>query len=528
MKEILQTALAGTARREAPSSDAPPDALVQELHEPETERALLLRAGAWSVYGQAGAVARPGRSLPNPAPPDDRPACNARAVQLVDELLTGQQEDLLLEALVRLKAEGLRLPPALLPAALSVRREEVRAAVLPVIGERGRWLSRFNSEWSWVDDLLPATGAAVADAEARWQEGTRTQRLALVRGLRGREPAAARALIESAWRQEKAEFRRELLETLATGLSSADEPFLETALDDRAPSVRTQAATLLTRIPGSALNGRMRERADALLAYEPTPVGSRLRALMRSVLPRESVGTLAVTLPPPPDTVAQRDGVLPKPPLGLGEGAWWLTQMLALVPPAHWEQRFGAAPDELIAAGKRSEWVAPLMEGWSRAAVLHGAAGWAAPLWTWWHALDPQNTYYTAVRQEMIGQLLEKLPQPDAEHLCERLLSRGQMPADEPWDAVMRALPRPWSPRLADRYLETLRSEIRKGWSQSFHEDSGWRSTLVHAARALPPEVLPRALDEWSDVEAYRGDWQMRRFVETVHLRYRIYKEIES
>ena len=40
-----------------------------------------------------------------------------------------------------------------------------------------------------------------------------------------------------------------------------DEPFLESALDDRSREVRQQAADLLTRLPDSRLALRMAERA---------------------------------------------------------------------------------------------------------------------------------------------------------------------------------------------------------------------------------------------------------------------------
>ena len=527
MREILETALAGTSRRRAAGGDAAPDALVLGLGMNETERELLLRAGAWAVYLAAGSVVQRAEAPPEPAAVDARPVCRA-AGRLVEELLPGQQTGLLIEALGRLDAAALRLPPEVLPAVLSVRQEAVRAALLPVLGERGRWLSRFNPEWTWVGERsLPLDSAVAADVGALWSEGTRSQRLVLLRRLRVTQPGDARALVESSWRQEKAEQRRDQLAALLLGLAAEDEPFLETALDDRAPSVRSEAAMLLARVPGSALARRMQERAEACLTYEPAVQKGGLRGLMRSVFSQgEGGGTLAVTLPPRPDAAAQRDGISAKPPLGLGEGAWWLSQTLALVPPAHWEERFGVKPEELIAAGERSEWSAPLIEGWSRAAILYGATTWAARLWLWWHTLDPGNTYYAPVRLDMLSGLLICLPQAVAEDLCVRLLAKRRLSSDEPWEAIMEGLPRPWSRAFAERYLETLDAEVKRTASQMYSQSTGWRATLEAAAHALPPELLPRAVEQWSNPESHRGDWQLGRFVETLQTRNRIYQEI--
>ena len=58
------------------------------------------------------------------------------------------------------------------------------------------------------------------------------------------------------------------LSVLADGLSLADEPLLEAALDDRAAEVRSWAAYLLARLPGSALGQRMAERALGCLRLD--------------------------------------------------------------------------------------------------------------------------------------------------------------------------------------------------------------------------------------------------------------------
>src|SRR5690348_15856749 len=91
---------------------------------------------------------------------------------------------------------------------------------------------------------------------------------------------------------------------LAFGLSLADEPFLERALDDRRKEVRQQAAGLLVRLPSSALAARMLDRARDLITLGTSTILHRPR--------------IDVTPPDEADVAMIRDGVNPKPPAGSG------------------------------------------------------------------------------------------------------------------------------------------------------------------------------------------------------------------
>src|SRR5690606_19325122 len=144
------------------------------------------------------------------------------------------------------------------------------------VGPLGTWLGERNEAWSWV--LMPDVGAgSAADltsaVESSWATGDRQVRFALLRRIRSEDPAAGLALVRSTWSGEKAADRSAIIEALAPTLPMVDEPFLEETLDDRAKSVREQAASLLATLPGS----RLAERAAALLA----PLVSESRGLLR-------------------------------------------------------------------------------------------------------------------------------------------------------------------------------------------------------------------------------------------------------
>ena len=192
------------------------------------------------------------------------------------------------------------MPEAL---AAGTRSTELRPALVAAIGERGRWLARWNRDWRWAVDALPeAVGGVSADAETIWQEGAAAERLAILRLVRGEDAARGREWLVAAWKQEKAEFRAEAIQVLAVGLSLADEDVLERALDDRSQGVRAAAATLLTRLPGSALLARMEERADAMLRYtarrEPSRVGALMRKVVATAVGRAAMAGQLAAAPP--------------------------------------------------------------------------------------------------------------------------------------------------------------------------------------------------------------------------------------
>lgn len=84
--------------------------------------------------------------------------------------------------------------------------------------------------------------------ESNWAHATLSRRAAYLEQRRQDGADAARTLLESTWGQETAVVRFRLLQTLQTGLSRTDQPFLSTLEKDRAPSVRALAAKFLARL----------------------------------------------------------------------------------------------------------------------------------------------------------------------------------------------------------------------------------------------------------------------------------------
>ena len=153
-----------------------------------------------------------------------------------------------------------------------------------------------------------------------------------------------------------------------------DEPFLEAALDDRRKEVRTRAANLLAKLPQSRLSARVLERVRPLLRLTPDQP-SRVLTFVPGKKP-----SLQVALPEARDRAMARDGIEAKPLDGMGAKAFWLMQMIAVLPPATWCQMWSAPPQVLIEAARETEHHRELLEGWARAAVRHGDPEWAEAL----------------------------------------------------------------------------------------------------------------------------------------------------
>lgn len=517
MDAIVTAALIGTAQQQniETNTGTPVDTLTEKLPSGETERKLLLSAGAWALYRQAGRVADSLPQPPEPAEPETLSLCSVELATLLESMLTGEHQELLPEALECMRRAALRIPYELLPTALAIQGTELRSAMFHLIGERGRWLSQFNPAWSWVSNYLPqgegSEDAQLASAETIWQEGTLKQRQAILRLLRKTDPATAREWLAAVWKQEKADARSDLLSALEAALSAEDEQFLEKALDDRAAGVRTLAASLLARLSSSAFSQRMRARANTMLSF----IGK----------------TLTITLPTTLEKDWLRDGIVEKPPHGVGERTWWLTQVLSQVSPTYWEEQFGTSPDKIIAAAyANNEWHDALISSWSSAALLHNNGEWCITLWDWW-CKKQRGTSDLGVRTS----LLARMPQHEAEARVSNIFSTPKHPAKKDWEEALAVLPKPWTHAFGTLYLQQLRDfilslDFKKNYSPYYDP---WYQSISTAQCALPPSCFALALEPWTiSAGEQKANWQieywrneLNTFTEALRIRQRLFKE---
>ena len=472
MQTLVSLAIVGTGQQavERITSDTAVDELISQVPVEALERTLLLTAGALSIYQHAGYLpAEQGQKI-TPAGHETLPVCSAKAAHLLSLLFQENNRQLLPEALAQMKRQQLRFSYDLLPLVLDwgTRKKELRSQLLPLLGERGFWLSQYNPQWSWVNETrltlsIEQQTNLPEDAETIWQEGTLLQRQAILQSLRDSQPALARQWLADVWKQEKAEARLAFLEILRTHLSSDDLEFLENAQKDRSSNVRSLVNTLLGLIPSSPLVQRMQKRAEALLTYDGT--------------------TLQIKSKPEIDADWERDGLQTKAKKKLESDD--LLAILSVITPNHWQERFTATPEQLVACLDGTGYTTTVQQAWLDAAFQHKTLAWVRPLIMRSFQLTPpieQKNHLSDMQDEC--QLLSLLPQAEAEKLVLEIVRQ-----DIRWVKLLSALPQPWSHAFSEFFTQLVCEKINT--SDTDNLAYYYYSEIVDALMyAVPPSYL--------------------------------------
>ncbi|HNI73781.1 MAG TPA: DUF5691 domain-containing protein, partial [Accumulibacter sp.] len=438
LQQLASQVLLGTERRTvAPTAvDGAIGALLRQAGDSPkaeawtTEGTVLRSAGVLALCGEVGFLPPTGDDpLPAVCPADSWPAVDEPTViDILKNIIDDATEALCRESFIRLAANRRRLPPRLLPTALTLgkRLVRLRPLLLPVLGERGRWLAAANPAWRHVAGNVAGDVAGDVDPaspdDTPWHEGTLDQRRSWLTALRARDPAAARQRLQDGLSEMNAAERLALLDIFDNHLSPADEDFLEALLTDRSKEVRQRAAMLLSLLPQSRLVTRMSERMRALLHQE--------RKLFRKQLVIEA----------PTAFVAEwkSDGLEEKRPKSetLGDRGWWLYQLAGALPLVWWIEQTGRTPAELIAWANAGDWREALLRAWGKrlqgpaAAQAINSADWAEALLS-----DPQ-----AVKLLGSAPLLACLPVTRREdHWRQTLTNRAEHPLGGALEAIVRA-----------------------------------------------------------------------------------------
>ncbi|MFD7066468.1 DUF5691 domain-containing protein [Streptomyces sp. NPDC059913] len=517
-EELVTTALLGTDRRPPTGGGGP--------------AGLLDAAAAHTVRRRAGLLPAPAADRPGTAPADPRPTPPPAARRRLAQLLADRSApggsggrrgaapdltELIPQWLAAANRRGFRAPAELLPALLDAARArtDLRPQVLAFAGPRGLWLARLNPEWRFAlrgasagaPRPLPADSGAVVRL---WEEGLFAERVALLAALRARDPAGALTLLASTWATERAEDRLMFVDSLRTGLSPVDEPFLEQALSDRSRNVRSTAAELLSALPESALGARMASRA--LSCVSPDLTGDE--------------PSVAVEAPHECDGAMERDGVVAVPPSGRGERSWWLGQLVEATPLATWSARFGhRTPREIVALPVADGWAEELHAAWCRAAIRQRDAAWARAL-LGAPAAPPSSgpgTSSLAERSKLLGIL------PAAERgdwVAGFIAAHGLSEAFQ----LLGVCPTPWAGPLGRAVVDALDIARDAGsYPWSFSGVMGLAERCLNPAEADRLEVLTTTPDESADASPGAGGYwceAFQRLVSTLRMRAEMVAEL--
>lgn len=485
---LQQSALVGADRLAVPAilttADASTPASVQAvqmaLQQPAASSAAqVLRASAvaavlertgW-VPGSQTQLKAPLTAPAMPAPESRKAPDDAKLESLIEAIITEGPQDMLAPSFAFLDQAGQRLPHGLLVSALNQGRQstELREWLLPVLGERGRWLATQNPQWAYAAGVQET-----ADPEQIWQEGSVAQRVSLLETERTSDPAKARARLEASLKELNAKERAPMVAALHAGLSMDDEPLLEKLLADRSKEVRENAAQLLTRLPTSAHS-------------------LRITAWLQSMLSQDTKGDWQIEPPTEGNKDWERDGIaLQLPAYVKGERSWWLQQLVMLAPIDFWRQTLDKSPEQLWEWSRRSDWKSALRQGWLRALDTQHDLRWLPLL---------QSMESDSRAQALLPPLLEQLTTEQREALWLDRLQRKQGQSalidsvnniDDSMDAVDVL-----SPAISQWIVDALYTATRGKQAQgNWHSWQADRAVLACAKR-LHASVLPRFADLW-------------------------------
>ena len=241
---ITALAMLGLGRHSPVIEELLPDAAVQ-LPEGSPEQGVLRCAAAAllsRLAGQRSAAAAV--TLPAGATVIAERIIADSALRRLARLSAEGPKELIGEWFTYALKSGKVLPPQWIPPIFEALTPGMRMEYASVFGERIRWLASLDARWT-----IEGTGRE--GNESDWLNGTATERTALLRRVRKSDPGTGRAWLAATWTTDAPEAREAFVQALKIGLSGADEPFLEMALDDKRKGVRLAAMENLARLPES-------------------------------------------------------------------------------------------------------------------------------------------------------------------------------------------------------------------------------------------------------------------------------------
>ena len=463
---------------------------------------LLIEAATCGLQARAGWRPRTYTDRLPACPPDDWPVAPAPAIGRLLILLAERDGDLIEEWADLALSHSMRVDGATVPLVLDwwARQPRRAHAVFAVLGRRGEWLASLNPGWR----IHGAATGMSGDTEAVWQTGTSAERVALLTSVRRLEPARALALVEATWRSEGAAERQRFVEALFENASIADEPFLETALDDRSKVVRRLAAAVLARIEGSRLRHRLSTAARRFISAEPQ------RELIHD--------RPALVLMPPEsfDPSWDRDGIEQRSPRGVGQRAWWMRQILANADLSLWTERTGLEPASILESLRDDDYSADAVGALVAAAQLTDDPPWSAALVR--HLLKEST-----VDIDSIIRLLGRLPRADIEPLALDIAATESLLTIDRWTAIA-SIDRPWSSTFSRDAMTILSTGVSGAASDTW----GASQLLDAASRRIAPEAI--AAFERAATLSFPGvpPHVIARSIERVRFRAEMHKEFTA
>ena len=483
--DLLATAVVGTDQRELKlaAREGELGQLLAQIGNTDREGSLLSTAAVVALYRSAGAApAIDTHPAPVVSPHDEAKRGSAASGQHLATMLDGQFREVLPEWLAAMNKARLRVPEEHLPALLDhgIVEPRLRNMITAVLGQRGEWLAAQNPDWLY---------ATRRDEKEIWETESREERLLLLGTLRSADPRKARELLATTWPQESAKDRVAFLEKFADGLSTADEPFLNEALNDRSVEVRRVARRLLAALPSSDFSRRLQELVTPVFSFKKPLIGkARIEVSLPNDDPIAWLKAHGVEIDSPPQNATR----------SFGPKAWYLKEVITLVPITHWSKLWAKSPLDIIKAADESEWHESLILGFVTAVQRDRDPDWIEALVAF-TASDP--------KQAPLLELVPYLPPARLEPLSLQALKAqtNGLSDGHPAFHLLLAHRSAWSDQLSRAVVSSVKTRIAKGHDNNV--DWQTKSSLRQFARYVSPALYDDVASGWPVESETWSDW---------------------
>lgn len=397
------------------------------------------------------------------------------------------------------RARGLRVADHAVPLLLDwwSRQPQHREMVWGICGKRAEWLASLNPAWgkTVVRDELPA------NAEEIWQTGSTTERVVLLRTTRKLDPSRALEMVHSTWASDTADERRRFIETLSDRLSMDDEPFLESALDDRSKNVRRAAAMALAMLSESRHKGRINALARTIIVVD-NDKSQRMK-------------TIRVTLQPPSafDKAWERDGLEEQAPGKTGKRAWWMRQILIAADLSVWAEVTELDPAGVLETISEDDFFPDAMQAIVEALKLRPNAVWIG-------AVVQRMLQKKKVEPMDLAGLIGALQSGDREPLLLHVAQHGSFSNADRWE-LLTVADYPWTREFSQAALDLLAESVPPSvtvW--------GLSQSVERISRLVSPELAEKFAVTVEAMFADQPSESFKRSIDRARLRADMHKEL--
>jgi hypothetical protein len=460
LNQLANTALLGTQRSALPvvSDKSPVKNVLEQLGSASAESKLLSLAGTLSLYEQAGVTPLKLKRVVDDLPSRDMPRCPASAVKLLNRMLEGQHSELLGEFLTLLTKANYRVPEETLPLLFDRAKNvyHLRTPLMAALGDTGKWLASQNPAWYFASQLT------FENASVDWKSNVMLARQGILKQARSSDEKLGLELAVSTWKNDSPTDRGWIIKALQVNLSLHDEPFLETALDDRSFTVRKIAAELLSTLAEARLSKRMVAVAKTMFEVRDHELFVDFPEITPQLM-RDGVGR---------PLWSDAEKVL----------AAQLNDIVGLLPLSFWTQAFSLSPEEVIQAMRSSIWSKSLVAGLANAVERQGDNDWALAL------LKTEG--YTAQTMKV----LSTLSLETADKFVVYLQNKVNHESDTVLLKLLSRWLQPWSMEMCQVFLEKMNAYAQQPEAKPL--DMTLESTFKTFARHCPQTFVSQAINQ--------------------------------